>query len=137
MRILSLLLALSISLAQPANEKATSVADLFKAANMFPKSNRVTDITAKLTQSEKREGAASAANIESSTPAGVTIRVYRSEAERNNARLRMVKECPGCNLVTECGAILVYTPFSRAISDVLYRRSEEYYGLLNKHYHCK
>jgi hypothetical protein len=137
MRILLLLLALSLLPAQPANEKATSVAELFKASNMFPKSNRVTDITSRLAESEKREGAVSAASIESSAAAGVTIKVYSSETERNNARLRMVKECSGCNLVTECGTILVYTPFSRAISDILYQRSEEYYGIMTKRYHCK
>jgi hypothetical protein len=128
---------LPVLLAQPANEKATSVAELFKAANMFPKSNRIADLTGRLTESEKSSGALSAANIESSHVAGVTIKVYRSITERNNARLLMVKECPGCNMVTECGAILVYTPFVRAISDVLYDRSQEYFTVMAKRYHCK
>ena len=38
------------------------------------------------------------------------IRVYGSISERNNARQEMVRDCPGCAFLTECGPILIYIP---------------------------
>jgi len=38
------------------------------------------------------------------------IEVYNSITARNNARLQMVRDCPGCAYLAECGEILIYIP---------------------------
>ena len=139
MRRLLLVLTLVICVGQPASEKATAVLERLKAANLFQKSNRITDTTASLTNEDKLEGAVSSANIQSSQQAGVTAKVYRSSIQRNRARQRLVKDCPACNCLTECGEVLIYEPYfrDRDMNKILLGHSNEYLGVLRKHYQCK
>ncbi len=132
-------LATAVSAGQPTGETAAAVAHVFKAANLFPKSNRITDTTAYLSSADKTGGVISSANIESSSPSGVTVKIYRTKAERKQARLRMVKECPGCNAISACGAMLVYTPFTKAadINKILLLHSLQHVDVLEKHYRCR
>jgi len=123
--------------AQPAGITGVAVAEALRTANVFPKSNQITDTTGSLMPADKSDGALSGATIASNRT--VTIKVYKSSAARNQARLRMVKECPGCNSMTECGTILIYTPlFDRApdMNQILHRRSREYHVALSKRYGC-
>jgi hypothetical protein len=135
----------------PETSPATEVADVLKSANAFPKTNRVTSIP--LTETDKAQGATAAANIASARPEGVTVKVYNSDTERNQARLRMIEECPGCNSLTECGSILIYTPDPTAdrnlgimsqeakdsLREIVQMQREHhrsYYEILRKHYRC-
>lgn len=139
MRPLLIVLTLSLCFGQPVNVTATAVAEMFKARNLFPKANKVTDITSSLSPQEKQAGVLSIANVESSTVNGVTIKVFRSIKERNAARLQMVNKCPGCNFLAECGVILVYTPTmqDREINKILNSRSTEYYIVMSRQYKCE
>lgn len=122
-----------------AGPTAVEIGEVLKRANVFPKTNQVTDTTTGLTEADRNEGAVSSAVIESSEPAGVAIKVFHSIDERNQARLRMIKDCPGCVAITECGAILMYEPYTKAddINKILRQKSQEYYGVLKRQYKCE
>ena len=139
MRNVLVFLALGVVAAQPPTEKALAVFDVLRAANHFPKTTRATETTPSLSKQDRDLGATSSAIIPSALPAGITVKIYKSPKHRNDARLRMVKDCTGCNAITECGAILVYEPYGKAndMNAIIRNRHKEYYATLSKHYHCE
>lgn len=130
---------------------ATEVADALKAANLFPEANEVRTVA--LTEADLAAGAVAAANLASSRPEGVTIKVYASPQERNQARLGLIDECPGCNHLAECGPIIVVSPSAtntpeyermsmaakqtmNEINQGLNAKMREIAEALNRHYSC-
>ncbi len=139
------------ALAQPVAPEAMEAADALKLANVLPESNSVRYVA--LGDSDVEDGAIAAANVAFYRPEGITIKVYGSPTQRNQARIRMVDACPGCNHLTECGAILLYTPnashnrdlgiMTQHAKDILLEVNEglrqtmrESYEALSAHYGC-
>jgi len=105
--------------------------------NVFPKENTV--VEKPLNDVDKKEGALTSVNIASFNVAGYTVKVYQSSDKRNQARLRMIKECPGCNVLVECGAILMYEPVSRArdLNQIAQEHARERGEILKRYFHCQ
>lgn len=117
---------------------AIAVAEALKAANHFPKTNKIRDTSDSLTKEEKALGALSSANIASAQPKGVTVKVYRSSTARNQGRLKMIKECPGCSTIMECGTVMIYEPVvrDREINQIMQKRTRAYRPTLSKLGYC-
>ena len=77
-------------------------------------------------------------NIESSGVEGYTVKVYQSIDQRNRARLRMIKECAGCNFIVECDAILMYEPIfkDREMNVIGNKHVKERYEVLRRYFGC-
>jgi hypothetical protein len=115
---------------------AIEVAQVLKRANIFPKENAVRERP--LTETDKNEGVLTSVNIESSGVDGYTIKVYQSIDQRNRARLRMIKKCPGCNFIVECDAILMYEPISKdsEMNVIGNKHVRERYEVLKRYFGC-
>lgn len=124
----------------PRGSKATptaiEVAQVLKRANIFPKENAVRE--RQLSDSDKNEGALTSVNIESFGIEGYTVKIYQSIDQRNRARLRMIRECPGCNFIVECDAILMYEPISkdREMNVIGNKHVKERYEVLKRYFGC-
>jgi hypothetical protein len=124
----------------PRGSKATptaiEVAQVLKRANIFPKDNAVREEP--LSDLDKTEGALTRVLIESSRLEGVTVKVYKSIDQRNQARLRMIKECPGCNFIVECDSILMYEPLydNRELNVQGHKLTRERYEVLKRYFGC-
>jgi hypothetical protein len=109
-----------------------------EVARVLSKTSEASDTTNAVTDADRNSGVVSSAVMATSQPAGLTIKVYRSGTERNQARLRLVQDCPGCNFITECGPILAYEPIlqSSDINKILNQKARERYEILKRHYKC-
>jgi hypothetical protein len=115
---------------------AIEVSHVLKKANIFPKENGVRENP--LSDLDRKEGALTSVVVESFRPEGTTIKVYETIEQRNQARLRMIKECPGCNFIIECGPILVYQPTTMDRETIIHEHAlhKERYGVLRHYFHC-
>ena len=115
---------------------AIEVSQVLKRANIFPKENGVRETT--LSDLEKAEGTLTSVVVESFHPKGTTIKVFETSEKRNEARIRMVNACPGCNFLIECGPILVYEPTANDRETNIHNHAlyKERYGVLRQYFNC-
>lgn len=73
------------------------------AIGLFSDSNNISDTIITMSEGERTNGL-----VSSATRPPFTMKVYRSSAEHNQARIHMANECPGCNAITGCDPIIIY-----------------------------